>query len=59
MDVELEALLERAKSYQMTPAERFEQRASFIFGMLDETARARVGLEGVRQFIRDHEGWGG
>ncbi len=31
-DPELLALLERAKDYKMTPAERREQRISFVYG---------------------------
>ena len=34
----LDALLERAKSHVMTPAEIWEQRVSFAYGQLMETA---------------------
>lgn len=35
MTAQLTALIERARNHVMTPAERFEQRVSFVYGQQD------------------------
>jgi hypothetical protein len=43
MSENLEALIERARSHKMTPAERFEQRVSFVYsGVCETTTREEV-----------------
>ena len=43
MGDELKALIEKASSHKMTPAERFEQRVSFVYsGVCETTTREEV-----------------
>jgi hypothetical protein len=54
MSPELTALLERAKSHVMTPRERFEQRASFVWGMLSHDDKRTK--DDVRRWLAEQEG---
>lgn len=48
---ELNALLERARNYVMSPAERREQRISFVFGMLP--FRSTMTKDDVRRIMEE------
>lgn len=51
---ELLALLEKARAHVMTPAEVFEQRVSFVFGML--SSKSKLTRDDVRQFLIKQNG---
>lgn len=48
---ELKALLDSAKGREMTPAERFEQKVSWVYGNLPE--ESTVTKDEVRQRLRE------
>lgn len=57
MTPELCAALERAKDYKMSPAERREQRVSFVYGMLPMSdPRSK---DDIRRALADIYGDGG
>ncbi len=66
-DPELLALIEKARTYKMTPEEVFEQRVSFVFGMLssrskltrDDVRRHLINMNGVPATPPPHTGQGG
>ncbi|WP_394662876.1 hypothetical protein [uncultured Sphingomonas sp.] len=47
---ELLAALDRVRGYKMTPAERFEQRVSFVYGQM--SARSTLSKDKVRAILR-------
>lgn len=49
------ALVEQAKKHVMTPAEKFEQRVSFVWSGL--SSRSGLSKDDVRRMLA--EGWGG
>lgn len=51
MSPELEAALERVKGCKMTPAERFEQRVSFVYGQQDWSAPVQRTKDEIRQHM--------
>lgn len=51
----LEEALEHARNHVMTPAERFEQRVSFVYGGM--SSRSTTTKDQVRKWLS--EGWGG
>jgi len=55
MTPELAALVERARHIRMTPAQRFEQRVSFVYGQLSEGSP--LTKDAVRRMLS--EGFGG
>lgn len=50
MSPELEAAIKRARNHKMTPAERFEQRVSFVYGQQDWSSGNAIS----KAAIRDH-----
>lgn len=50
------ALIERARNHVMTPAERREQRVSFVYGMLD--ANDKRTKDDIRASLARINGWG-
>ena len=54
-DQELFRRLEAASKHRMTPAERREQRISFVYGQLMDCA-PHVTKEQIRQWIEEREG---
>lgn len=56
MSAELSAAIERARHHKMTPAERFEQRVSFVFGQQDHDDPAPRSKDQIRQMLIDLEG---
>lgn len=50
-DSKLAALIDRARSYVMTPEERREQRISFVFGMLPY--RSTTTKDDVRRMLQE------
>lgn len=56
MSPELEAAIERARHYKMSPRERFEQKVSFVYGMQDFDAPGRSKDE-IRRMLAEHGGY--
>lgn len=52
MSPKLEALIERARNHRMTPAERFEQRVSFVFGQQDYDSPCQMTKDEIREHLR-------
>ena len=50
----LARLVDAARNHKMTPQERFEQRVSFVYGLLSH--RSKLTKEDVRAFLLEHNG---
>jgi hypothetical protein len=53
----LDRLVEAARAHVMTPAERFEQRVSFIYGQMAD-GHGALSKDDIRQKLRER-GYGG
>lgn len=53
MSPELEAAIERARHYKMTPQEKFEQRVSFVYGQQDWSGSHQRTKDEIRQMMID------
>lgn len=56
MSPELKAALERLRDYKMTPAEKFEQRVSFVYGQQDWSSGRTKSKDEIRQMLIDVDG---
>jgi len=56
LDASLEALIEKARHYKMTPEERRANRVSMIMGL--RGSRSTLTHSMVEDMLRENEGWG-
>jgi hypothetical protein len=52
MSPKFEELIERARNHNMTPAERFEQRVSFVYGQQDWDSACQRSKNEIREHLR-------
>lgn len=55
MSPELEAAIERARHIKMTPEQKFEQRVSFVYGML--SSKDKRTKDDIRRMLIDEHGY--
>lgn len=46
-------LIERARNHKMTPAEKFEQRVSFVYGQQDWSSGNARSKDDIRAHLRE------